>query len=442
MNDPRRAVPRTDRILADPRLTDALRRHPREVVKAAVATAQRAARAGGIGAEDVIDLALASLPSGFADVINATGVVLHTNLGRAPLGPEAVAAVVRAASGYVDVEYDLASGRRARRGRTAEDALRVAVPAAEAALVVNNGAAALVLAAAAAAGDGSIAVSRGELVEIGDGFRLTSILAAAGVRLVEVGATNRTTVSDYRDAVAHGAAAVLKVHPSNFRVEGFTSSVPVRVLAQLGVPVVVDVGSGLLRPDPLLPDEPDVTAALVDGSDVVTFSGDKLLGGPQAGVALGRTALVERMRRHPLARAFRADKLTLAALGATVTSADSPVWRMLRTADLEARARAVADRVPGAEVVAVSSPVGGGSGTGVDLPSWAVAVDESYAVPLRTGTPAVVGRLHEGRLLLDLRTVPPDRDPDVTAALKSARSTGESDPPAGPTGSSRPVKRR
>ena len=419
MTDPRRSVPRTDRMLADPRLADALRRHPRAVVKAAVVKAQAAARAGELVGGDVVAAAVAALPTGMADVINATGVVLHTNLGRAPLAPDAIDAVVRVASGYVDVEYDVATGDRARRGRLVEAALRAAVPSAEAALVVNNGAAALVL-AAAAIGDGAIAVSRGELVEIGDGFRLTSILEAAGVRLVEVGATNRTTLTDYREAVAQGVAAVLKVHPSNFRVEGFTSAVPIRELAQLDVPVILDLGSGLLRPDALLPDEPDATTALGDGAALVTFSGDKLLGGPQAGIAVGRSALVERMRRHPLARAFRADKLTLAALGATLSSVDVPVWRMLRATDLEARARAVAGQVTGADVVAVSSPVGGGSGPGVELPGWAVAVDPSCDVALRAGRPPVVGRVNRGRLLLDLRTVPPERDVEVVRALRIA----------------------
>jgi L-seryl-tRNA(Ser) seleniumtransferase len=415
MTDARRTVPRTDRVLDDPRIAAALARHPRSAVKAAIASAQEAVRAGSLDADQLVDAALGSLAVALREVINATGVVLHTNLGRAPLGAEAVDALVSAATGYVDVELDLATGQRARRGRPAVDALRAAVPGAEAALVVNNGAAALILAALAVGGP--VAISRGELVEIGDGFRLTSILGAAGVPITEVGSTNRTTLSDYRDAVAGGARAVLKVHPSNFRVEGFAASVGVPELASLDVPTIVDIGSGLLGPDPLLPDEPDAATTLRAGADVVTFSGDKLLGGPQSGIALGRAALVERMRRHPLARALRVDKLTVAALAATLTAATTPVRRMLTADDLQGRAEAVAAQVRDAEVVPTASAVGGGSGPGVELPGWAVSLPESYAVPLRTGTPAVLGRTHRGRLLLDLRTVPPERDAEVVAAL-------------------------
>jgi L-seryl-tRNA(Ser) seleniumtransferase len=254
-------VPRTDAVLADVRLAAALAAHPREVVRSAVAAAQDRCRDGEIGPDDVVTATLAALPTGMREVLNATGVVLHTNLGRAPLSEAARRAIDVAARGYVDVELDLASGSRARRGRTVEGTLLAAIPAAEAALVVNNGAAALVLATLAVAGGREVLVSRGELVEIGDGFRLTSILASVGVRLVEVGATNRTTLGDYRGALTPDTGAVLKVHPSNFRVQGFTAAVDVRQLAALGVPVVYDIGSGLLRPDPLLPDEPDATTA-------------------------------------------------------------------------------------------------------------------------------------------------------------------------------------
>ena len=420
MPDPRRRVPRTDALLADPRVAEALARLPRDVVKAAVATAQDAVRRGAAEPTDAVDLALAALPTGLRDVINATGVVLHTNLGRAPLSAAAVDALTNAAQGYVDVELDLATGTRARRGRTAEDALRAVVPETEAALVVNNGAAALVLAALALAPGAAVAVSRGELVEIGDGFRLTSILEAAGVRLAEVGATNRTTLGDYRAAVAAGAAMVLKVHTSNYRVSGFTGEVGVRELAQVGVPVVVDVGSGLLRPDPLLPDEPDVASALRAGADVVTCSGDKLLGGPQAGIVLGAAAAVERMRRHPLARALRVDKLTIAALTATVAGPTSPVWELLRGGPLLGRAQAIAGMLPDAAAVATRVPVGGGSGPGVEIDSAAVAVPAELADPLRRGDPPVVGRVHHGRLLLDLRAVPAARDHDLVAAVRAA----------------------
>jgi L-seryl-tRNA(Ser) seleniumtransferase len=415
-------VPRTDVVLADPRLELALATHSRAIVRRAVAVAQEKCRQGDIAAADVVATALAALPTDMREVLNATGVVLHTNLGRAPLSVPALDAVVAAGRGYVDLELDLATGVRARRGGSVEAALLAAVPAADAALVVNNGAAALLLAVLVVAGERDVVVSRGELVEIGDGFRLTSILAAAGVQLVEVGATNRTTLADYRGAVTPTTGALLKVHPSNFRVEGFTAAVPVADLAELHVPVIVDLGSGLLRPDALLPDEPDATTALEAGAALVTFSGDKLLGGPQAGILLGRADLVERVRRHPFARAMRADKLTLAALGATVTGATTPVRSMLEATGLRARAVAVVaalreTRELDAQVVDVESAVGGGSGPGLSLPSVAISLPQAYADPLRLGTPAVVGRVHHGRLLLDLRAVPADRDDDLTAAV-------------------------
>jgi L-seryl-tRNA(Ser) seleniumtransferase len=420
--DPRRGVPRTDTLLADPRLVAALERHPRLVVKHAVGLAQERCRTGAIAPEAVVEEALRALPGPPVPVINATGVVLHTNLGRAPLARSAVDALV-AAAGYSDVELDLATGRRDRRGRSVEELLRLHVPEAEAALVVNNGAAALVLAALVVGAGSALAVSRGELVEIGDGFRLMTVLESAGVRLHEVGATNRTTLADYRGALGTDARAVLKVHSSNFTVTGFTESVDVSALAGLGVPVVVDLGSGLLQPDPLLPAEPDAATTLRAGAAVVTASADKLLGGPQAGLILGRADLVERMRRHPMARTFRVDKLTLAALGATLSAATTPVRDLLAAADHVERASAMAARIPGAEVVETSVPVGGGSGPGVELPSAAVAVPESWSVPLRTGNPVVVGRVHDGRLLLDLRAVPRlDDEALLAAVLAVARS--------------------
>ncbi|HEX6501133.1 MAG TPA: L-seryl-tRNA(Sec) selenium transferase, partial [Micromonosporaceae bacterium] len=416
--DPRRAVPRTDTVLADPRLAAAARRLGRTRVKAAVSDAQDRARRGEIAPEDVPDTAVAQLPRGAASlrpVINATGVVLHTNLGRAPLSDAAVEAVV-AAAGPTDVELDLATGRRSRRGRGALAALAAAVPAATGVHVVNNGAAALVLAATALARHRDIVVSRGELVEIGDGFRLPDLLGSTGARLREVGTTNRTALADYRDAIGPDTGFVLKVHPSNFVVRGFTSSVGVADLASLGVPVVVDIGSGLLAPDPLLPDEPDAGSALRAGAALVTASGDKLLGGPQAGLILGRADLVEALRRHPLARALRVDKLTLAALEATLSGPGTPTWDALRADpdDLRRRADALGARwsaagLPAA-VVASAAVVGGGGAPGLELPSWAVALPDRYAAALRTGDPAVVGRVERGRLLLDLRCVPPHQD--------------------------------
>src|SRR3954468_2083569 len=331
VSDPRRQVPRTDAVLADPRLVAAVERLGRDAVKAAVVAAQVAARGGEISSDAVADVAVASLPqrgTSLRPVLNATGIVVHTNLGRAPLSSAAIEALTVAA-GYVDVEYDVDTGARGRRGRAALAALANAVSAAEAVHVVNNGAAALVLAATALAAGREIVVSRGELVEIGDGFRLPDLLTSTGARLREVGTTNRTTVADYADAVSPRTAFVLKVPPSNFVVTGFTSSVGVAELATLAVPVVADIGSGLLQPEPLLPGDPDATTTLRAGAALVTASGDKLLGGPQCGLLLGRARLVDHLRRHPFARALRVDKLTLAALEATLTGPPPPVAQML-----------------------------------------------------------------------------------------------------------------
>ncbi|MCU1539014.1 MAG: L-selenocysteinyl-tRNA(Sec) synthase, partial [Humibacillus sp.] len=318
-------------------------------------------------------------------------------------------------------EYDVATGARARRGRGTLEALRAAVPAAGDALVVNNGAAALVLATTALASGREVLVSRGEMVEIGDGFRLPDLIASTGARLREVGTTNRTRLDDYAAALGPDTGCVLKVHPSNFRVEGFTSAASVAQLATLGVPVVVDIGSGLLQPDPLLPEEPDATTALVDGATVVTASGDKLLGGPQAGLLLGEAATVERLRRHPLARALRVDKLTLAALEATLRGPVAPVVDYLHADPdgLRVRTERLAAAVAG-DVVAVEGRVGGGGAPGIPLPGWAVALPEELAVRLRRGEPGVVARVERGRCLVDLRCVPPQRDGDVERAVLAA----------------------
>lgn len=431
--DPRRLVPRTDAVLADPRLRAAAQHLGTAVVKRAVTEAQALARAGRIPAAAVPDTAVSALPAVLVSsrpVINATGVVLHTNLGRASLSPAAVGALVAAAA-YADVEYDLETGRRAQRGRGTLAALREAVPAAESVLVVNNGAAALVLATTALAAGREIVVSRGEMVEIGDGFRLPELIASTGARLREVGTTNRTTVADYAAALGPDTGCILKVHPSNFRIEGFTSAAEVAELAGLGAPLVVDIGSGLLAPDPLLPDEPDAGTALRQGATVVAASGDKLLGGPQAGLLLGTAAAIEQLRRHPLARALRPDKLTLAALEATVRGPVTPTWVALRAdADqLLQRARRIADAVTGAgvpaEVVPSDGVVGGGGAPGLRLPGWAVALPASLADPLRVGAPAVVGRVEHGRCLLDLRCVPPETDPAVIEAIRTVLTAGQ-----------------
>ncbi|OCB35525.1 L-seryl-tRNA(Sec) selenium transferase [Mycobacterium malmoense] len=430
MSDPRRRVPRTDTLLADPRLVEAQRVLGRALVKSVVADAQRRARAGEIEPERVAEHAVAALPataSSLRPVLNATGVVVHTNLGRAPLSRAAVDAVV-AAAGTTDVELDLATGRRGQPGRAALAALSRAVPTAGAVHVVNNNAAALLLTALTLAGGPSggreIVLSRGELVEIGDGFRIPELLASTGSRLREVGTTNRTSLRDYAEAIGPQTGFILKVHPSNFHVTGFTSAVGVAELAKLGAPLVVDIGSGLLSPHPLLPDEPDATSCLRDGANLVTASGDKLLGGPQAGLLLGDAELVERLRRHPAARALRVDKLTLAALEATLTGPPTPVAAALvaDVAELRARAESLAAALPGAEAVDCVAAVGGGGAPDVRLPSAAVSLPERYAAALRAASPPVVGRLEAGRCLLDLRTVAPEDDALLAAAVRACSS--------------------
>ncbi|MCT1915996.1 L-seryl-tRNA(Sec) selenium transferase [Kocuria rhizophila] len=431
--DPRRRIPRTDRVLADPRVRAAAGGLGDAAVRAAVVSAQDRARGGEIAPEAVVDTVVASLSargaSSLTPVLNATGVVVHTNLGRAPLSDAARQALLDAA-GYVDVELDLATGQRSARGAGAREALLEACPAAEDALVVTNGAAALVLATTALAGSRDVVVSRGEFVEIGAGFRLSDLMESTGARLREVGTTNRTHLGDYEAALGPETGCILKVHPSNFRVDGFTSSVPLRELRSLadehGVPLVVDVGSGLLSPDPALPDEPSLAEALEAGADAVIASGDKLLGGPQAGLLLGRTETVRRLARFPLARAVRADKLTLAALEATLRGGRPPVDVALNVepARLRERAEALAAAVD-AEVVPHDGRVGGGGAPGVPLHGWAVRLPEAAARPLRLGRPAVLPRVHDGACLVDLRCVPESRDRDlvdaVTAALEGIR---------------------
>ncbi len=426
--DHRRLVPRTDALLNDPVLAEPISRLGRGVVKDAVAVVQDRIRNGELTPTDARAAVLDTLPvsaTSMRRVINATGTVLHTNLGRATLSPGAAEAL-RIAAGATDVELDLATNKRARRGLGALEALVRAVPNAEAVHVVNNGAAAIFLAAQELAKDREILVSRGELVEIGDGFRIPDLLAESGAKLHEVGTTNRTTVRDYRDAISEKTAFILKVHPSNFVVRGFTAAVSVPDLALLGVPVVVDIGSGLLNHDPVLPDEPDAATVLKDGATLVTASGDKLLGGPQCGLLLGRSDVVERLRRHPVARALRVDKLTLAALEATLRGPETPTWQAIHADPAQLRARAErmcgqlnASGVP-AELRASEGVVGAGGAPGVVLAGWAVALPEQLALPLRTGKPPVLGRTERGRLLLDLRCVAAEADDDVADAVRRA----------------------
>ncbi len=422
-------------LLAGAPFADAVDRLGAAAVKHAIHRAQDSARRGEIAPEAVAHTAAGLLPTTattLTSVLNATGVVVHTNLGRAPLSAAAVAALSTAA-GYVDVEYDTETGTRARRGRATLAALLAAVPAAEDAHVVNNGAAALALAAAALAAGREIIVSRGELIEIGDGFRLPDLLISTGARLREVGTTNRTVVADYAHACGPDTAFILKIHPSNFRVEGFTHAVPVHELTGLGVPVVGDIGSGLLARDPLLPDEPNAADWLGQGAALVTASGDKLLGGPQAGLLLGSTGLITQLRRHPFARALRPDKLALAALEATLTGPRTPVTQAVHADPtwLRARVDAAVHELTGLGVDARTVPstglVGGGGAPGVSLEGWAVRLDERYAAALRRGSPSVVGRVEHGACLLDLRCVPAEDDARLLSAVAAAAKNFDHD---------------
>ncbi len=342
---------------------------------------------------------------------------------------------MRAATGYTDLEFDLATGTRGKRGSAMLAALAAAVPDAQAVHVVNNNAAALVLAATALAAGREIVISRGELIEIGDRFRLPDLLTSTGASIREVGSTNRTTAADYAAAISPGTGFILKVHPSNYHIEGFTASAGVAELAGLGVPVVGDIGSGLLAPHPALPDEPDAAAWLRAGAALVTASGDKLLGGPQAGLLLGQAELIARLARHPLARALRVDKLTVAALEATLAGPVPPVPAALSadrhqlTHRAERLARLLADTGLDAQAVEASAAVGGGGAPAVALASAAISLPAALARPLRAGTavrsgahPAVVGRVSDARLLLDLYAVDPADDDKLAAAVLAAVS--------------------
>ncbi len=362
---------------------------------------------------------------GMVPVINATGVILHTNLGRAPLPERAARAVARAARSYTDIEVDRRTGRRGQRGGHAETLL-TALTGAEGAMVVNNCAAALLLAMAALAKGKPVIVSRGELIEIGGEFRIPDILAASGARLAEVGTTNRTRIADYRAAITEKTGMILRVHPSNYRMIGFTATPAAADLGALArkhdIPFLFDIGSGLLHHGHGHPaDEPSVSDALEQGADLVTFSADKLLGGPQAGIIIGSAALLERLRRHPIARAVRIGRMQMAALEqvlaiiASGKEGEIPVFRMLRESPEIVRSRAqllsetIGGELEGARVVRCESAVGGGSMPGTVLPSWGVRIrvpdGPSFAARLRTGTPSAFSRMEDGFVLLDCRTV-------------------------------------
>ena len=385
------------------------------------------------GAEDEVDLGArarawaeaAERPS-LRRVLNATGVIVHTNLGRAPLAEAAREAVAAAAVGYSNLELDLSTGARGSRHAHVE-ALLCALTGAEAAFAVNNGAGAALLAAAALAGPGrEVVVSRGQLVEIGGGFRVPDVIAQAGARLVEVGTTNRTRLADYQRVLGPDTGAVLRVHQSNFRQLGFVEDVPIEALCELGVPVIDDVGSGALG---AVFDEPDVRRSVAAGAALVCFSGDKLLGGPQAGLLVGRASAVEAARSHPLARALRIDKLSLAALEATLrlhrdAPDQIPVLAMLHAPreTLDRRAEALAALIPDAEVIEATARVGGGALPLLALPGPVVALpDASLAGALHRGDPPLLGRVERGRLLLDPRTLTDEELAPAAEAVRRAR---------------------
>jgi L-seryl-tRNA(Ser) seleniumtransferase len=450
MTDPRRSLPSVNTLLERDEIRELLDSAPRTLVVDAVRRAVAAARGGTASAPDTgeewanavrAELARAQRPS-LRPVINATGVVLHTNLGRAPLARAAIDAMVAVSSGYSNLEYDLDAGARGSRYDHCAALLRE-LTGAEDALVVNNGAAALVLALDTLADGREAIISRGELVEIGGSFRVHEIAARSRATLREVGATNRTHVADYARAMSASTGALLKVHRSNFALAGYVADVRVRELVPLasehGLPIIHDLGSGLLIPldDIGLRGEPTVREALDAGASVVTMSGDKLLGGPQAGLVLGASKFVAAMRRNPLARAFRVDRATLAALEATlslyrdpeVARRELPTLAMLAApvGALRARGervlRALLEQRVDAALVDSTAAVGAGAFPTAELPSVAIALDgdaERWSARLRAGDPAVVGRVHDGRLLLDLRTVAVDVIDTLVEAVKHA----------------------
>ena len=432
MSDPRRDLPSIDSLLAKlgPRLSE----HPRAlIVKAAREAVERARASGGKAPAEGWDAAVSAavrrlaVPS-LMPVINATGVVLHTNLGRAPLARAAIEAMMRVAAGYAALEYDLATGTRGSRHAHCRDLL-VELTGAEDAMVVNNAAGAVLLALSALARGGEAVVSRGELVEIGGSFRIPDIMARSGARLVEVGTTNRTHPNDYDRALTSDTRVLLKVHRSNFQVTGFTTDVAVSELVEIAharaIACIYDLGSGLLvnLSEFGLSGEPTVQEGVAAGADLVLFSGDKLLGGPQAGILVGSKQAMGACRADPIARAVRADKLTLAALEATLALYrdrdtaihDIPVLNMLTENEESIRARA--ERL-GGQLIEGDSEVGGGSVPGAKLRTWLAGFPEpSLAERLRRNDPPVIARVAGDRVLLDARTILPGQVEAVIAAL-------------------------
>ena len=443
-----RSLPAVDAVMRDPSGLALARLHGRERATAAVRRSLDDLRHRISAGEspDASEFAVAEAAShllavrGLVRVVNATGVILHTNLGRSVLSKRAALASHEAATSYSNLEYDLRSGARGSRYDHAVPLLKE-LTGAEDALVVNNCAGAMLLALSAVVASGAseapeVIVSRGQLIEIGGGFRIPEVLELSGARLREVGTTNRTRLPDYENAVNENTRAVLWVHPSNFETVGFTESVGVEDLRRLGLPVVADVGSGALVS---VGPEPRVQDAVREGADLTIFSGDKLLGGPQAGIAVGGNRWVSAMRRHPLARALRADKLCLAALEATLNSylegtaeEDLPALRMVRAhiSEIEQRARQLAEalknEIPDLEIDVVPSVARSGGGTlpTYEIPSFAVRLGgteaEALAEALRSGDPPVVGRVREGRLWMDVRTLLPGEEEAVIGAVRSA----------------------
>lgn len=447
--EPRPRPPSVEHVVAAAldRLEEVRAREVIVTVARIVVTEERDRLAGGTEPRSVVALADTVLSrlddlaaAGPASTINATGVIVHTNLGRAPWPQAAIDAASAAARDYLLLELDRSTGRRGARFRAAEEHL-IALTGGEDALVTNNNAAAIALAVGLAGRGGGVVVSRGELVEIGGGVRIPEIIRRAGAKLIEVGTTNRTRAADFEPPLAEGhARLVLRVHPSNFRQEGFTETPDASALADLahayGAVLVDDIGSGALLPTERfgLAHEPTPSERLSAGADLVTFSGDKLVGGPQAGLVVGRADLVARIRRDPLARAMRPDKVTLAAVTATLglyrsgrATLEIPVWRMISASPevLRERAEAVAAAAGDpTEVVPTEATVGGGALPGETLPSFGVAIGGRGAArmlaTLRQGSPSVVGRIEDGRVIVDLRTVEPDRDDELAGAVRAA----------------------
>jgi L-seryl-tRNA(Ser) seleniumtransferase len=442
-DNPYRNLPSVDSLLAHERVRplaaaagDALTplvRQAIEIARAAIASGRDAPSEDEIVGH-VLGLADAVFRPSLRRVINATGVIVHTNLGRAPLSTAAIEAMTTVARGYSNLEFDLDAGQRGSRHTHLEAVLRQ-LTGAEAAIVVNNNAAALLLTLSALASGREVIISRGQAVEIGGGFRIPDVMRQSGATLVEVGTTNRTYTRDYENAVTSETAAVMRVHSSNFRITGFTEQPQLRDLARVahehGALLLDDIGSGCLvdvTQFGLVP-EPTVQESLAAGADVCLFSGDKLLGGPQAGIVVGREELIDRLRRHPLARAVRTDKATIAALHATLlhylrgeTLSAIPVWRMIAAplAEITRRARRIAKAIPTANVIDGRSMIGGGSLPEESLPTKLVAIPDAngdLAKRLRTSDPAIVGRVENGMLLLDPRTVMPAEDKELIAAL-------------------------